>query len=390
MSFELPITEAEVLALRWSLDRQADGTVLLCRGRDSVGNAWDYGNCMKRGEQLLCTYDSGDQECLSIRFVNLRQLFHVDLAAKAATGSSIRPQFRSDDGFLVCSSEVEDDAFRHYLLSQPEGHCFVCRGRDRVGDEWSSGLCQKQGSRLLFLYDDGSREALSIMCITFRQLIQLQVGFAGVSQGLPQQPRPGVAVIAHGFSPETGPDYLLIDRLASLARSRGLHVVIPDFRSSYPYVSLWEGHQERVRMLKSVLLRLRGAPFITLVGHSQGGRAAANVCNDYEVLSMSVRGCIMLGSEDPVELEAMRPMVPDLTIVHAEGDGIISAHHLRRRAALWGVPYIELKSEEACSAKDAWGDDIGHDFLAPDLFPTVLMIYAQFIERCAAMTSYMM
>jgi len=390
MGFECPTAVEDVFALRERIRALEDGMTLRCRGRDAVGDAWDYGHCTKQGECLTCTYISGDQEFLLVSKVNLRLLLQVEFPTFSA---GMEGTFVNDAGAGIPEAgffqpSVEDgslQALRAHLRSVPDGTCLACRGRNSFTDRWDYGYCVKDQERLHFFYDSGDREVLCIQAVRFNTLVQVVVPSAfqpaleAPLSGTPQ----GFAVIAHGFSPECGPDYRLIKRLAATARSRGLHVVIPDFRQTYS-LCLGAGRHERIRMLKAELMGCRGASFIALVGHSQGGRASANVCTDAEVLALPLRGCMMLGAEDPMELGELRPMVPDLSIVHAAGDGIISSKYLLKRAEAWHVPFIELKSEAPESTKDPDGDDINHGFLAADLMPVVEQIYGNFLDRCAA------
>jgi len=198
-------------------------------------------------------------------------------------------------------------------------------------------------------------------------------------------------VIAHGYSPEDGPDYRLINVLARVASDRGFRVIVPDFRCTYRFNSRAKGREERVRILKSELLRVVDAPFVALTGHSQGGRASAHVCTDCEVIALPIRGCLMLGSEDPAELGSGRPLphLPNhcVRIVHATGDGVIGIRALRKRATTWGAQFDELHSDIAAkSEKDTWGDDVNHDFLAADLLPRVMEIYNEFLDGCDGLT----
>lgn len=399
MSFVQPTSRSGLLAVREKLLALSDGTSLRCIGRDRTSDPWDSGLCMKQGEQLHFQYSSGDIEVLPISWINFRTLVHVDFGdaeesgrasggaaagAWASLGSpSPSEQGRGREGdavdahFQQTPSVEEVAALRAHLLGLPNASCFQCRGRDRVDEAWSYGLCVKHGKRLLFSYDDGGREDFGIEKVNFKDLVQLQTRPPAVPGGT------GVAVIAHGFCPESGPDYQLVIALARAARDRGWLVVVPDFRPSYE-LETRAGRAARVSILADAILEhSAGVDFIALAGHSQGGRASANVCFEQRVAALPIRGCLMFGSEDPAELGSRPPPVPHVRIAHAAGDGVISAEALRCRAQLWGVPFAELRSRTAPERgrKDAFGDDINHDFLT-DLLPKAVWLFSDFLDAC--------
>ena len=144
---------------------------------------------------------------------------------------------------------------------------------------------------------------------------------------------------------------------------------MPDFRATYAY-GTQRGRSERVKAIyEELLCSARTAERVALVGHSQGGAASAHACVDRVVAAANVKGLLMLGSENPCTMDGMdwRPCVRHLQLVHAVGDAVIGLGDIRRVAARWDAPLVELTSNVKHGSVDCWGDDVHHDFLAKDL-----------------------
>merc|ERR1712137_1126942 len=102
--------------------------------------------------------------------------------------------------------------------------------------------------------------------------------------------------------------------------------------------------------------------------------------------AIPIRGLLMLGSENPLWLDGMdwRPPVPQLRLVHAIGDKVISINDIRSLAEHWNLQMDELTSTVAGGARDAFGDDINHEFIAKDLIQQAVSIFSDFLDTCAA------
>lgn len=288
---------------------------------------------------------------------------------------------------------------RRQLSRLPDGAVLVCRGRDNLdveetAEEWDYGFCQKRGADLFFAYASGDAECFSIGGVNFVHLVHLALRSPAVIQeNAPamtrQQP---VLVLAHGWSPQVGPRYPLIQRMEAHALRKGWKVIVPDFRPAYAHGEP-RARAERVKMLCEELIVLLGrdgchhgsAPSLALVGHSQGGAAVASCCTDKVCRALDIRGVLMLGPEDPTFHDRMnwKPPVRHVEIVHAVDDDTISIQSIRRLAKHWHCPMVELFSPATPKgAVTASGDDVHHDFLANDLMKRALQVFDQFLEKC--------
>lgn len=293
-----------------------------------------------------------------------------------------------NDEFLEITTADEVAALRQQVEDFDDGVMLACRGRDSLADDWDYGYCTKLGCRLYFHYCSGDMESFRISYVNFRKLVQLALRspdqqIVPVLDMGPQHVR-GVIIIAHGWSPDGGPNYPLIRKLEAQAKFRGWGVTVPDFRPAYEH-SKTRSRAERVVILYEELLCMQPPPpFVAFVGHSQGGAAAAYACTDRLCAAWDVRGLLMIGSENPLSLDNMdwRPKVPNLHILHATGDNVIPCESLRRCAEQWGCQFTELSSSIPEGAKDRWGDDINHDFLAPDLIRGVTLHFNAFLDGC--------
>eukprot|EP00658_Telonema_sp_P-2_P064676 TRINITY_DN5383_c0_g1_i1.p1 TRINITY_DN5383_c0_g1~~TRINITY_DN5383_c0_g1_i1.p1 ORF type:complete len:341 (+),score=59.47 TRINITY_DN5383_c0_g1_i1:198-1220(+) len=287
------------------------------------------------------------------------------------------------DEYHIPATQQEETALKAHLHTLPNGACLPCRGRDIAGTEltkWDYGYLVKRGSRLFFLYESGDMENFRIDWINFSELVHLARRRHPESMPSPPEslgPTGNVVLLAHGFSEEDGPNYALIRTLEHAAEQLGWRAIVPDFRGTYAYGSA-RGRSERVRAIYEELLCLEPpAKRVVLVGHSQGGAAAAHACTDRVVSAQRVRGLMMLGSESPMSHDGMdwTPQCEQIHIVHALGDNVIGVDELRRCAAAWQAQMTELESTVPKGAADCWGDDINHDFLAKDLMVRVVELF---------------
>jgi hypothetical protein len=221
-------------------------------------------------------------------------------------------------------------AIKTWLYSLADGQAFACRGRDYElssilvalrGEDagaleaplspnftgWEHGVGIKM-KRAIFLlweakvekHDIGSLDLISLLHICGQTPSNLPI-----SPPLPAvcSPKPIVVILCHGFSPELGPSYPLLITLCHFLTSLGYPVMQPDFTGTYAYGAA-RGRSERVCVVLESLLHARSRypdHSVVLIGHSQGGAAAAQACRRSVVPDGRVRGLVMLGSESARE-----------------------------------------------------------------------------------------
>lgn len=281
---------------------------------------------------------------------------------------------------------------RRQLEQLENGVSVPCRGRDFVDQDWDYGFCTKQGAWLCFEYISGDKEKFLIRGVDFFQLVHLALSNVMLcgSSAISTENKP-IVVLAHGWSPEVGPNYPLIHRLEQCAHEKGWKVIVPDFRPTYKHGER-RARSERVNVLYEELLVLLSsfkqtvAPSrLVLVGHSQGGAAVAKACTRKVCSSLEIRGVLMLAPEDPTCHDRMdwRPEVSNLEIVHSVGDATIDIDPIRRLAKKWQCDFTELSSHNIPKGKQtSYGDDIHHDFLSDDLMKCAIQRFGLFLDKC--------
>ena len=121
-----------------------------------------------------------------------------------------------------------------------------------------------------------------------------------------------------------------------------------------------------------------------MVGHSQGGAAAALACDERVVAACSIKGLLMVGSESPLEMDGMRwvPPVPLVRLVHADKDAVVSPNMIRQVAQRWNAPLDVLASELQAPSAHYNEDDIAHDFMTKSLIEQLAAIFTSFLKEC--------
>eukprot|EP00457_Paulinella_chromatophora_P011139 gb/GEZN01011265.1/.p1 GENE.gb/GEZN01011265.1/~~gb/GEZN01011265.1/.p1 ORF type:complete len:358 (+),score=27.46 gb/GEZN01011265.1/:64-1137(+) len=298
---------------------------------------------------------------------------------------------------------------KEQLHAVRDGVRFAVRGRDygplrrddagmpsRLFSKWEYGVAQKMGQRLHFLWRDGETEDFLIDGIDYIHLIHFRLSGPPIESkhsarsvmGTTAVSTDNFVVIAHGYSPQPGPNYPLIRTLERVARKAGWSVVVPDFRPTYEFQSQ-RSRAERSRILTEELLCItaRYRPKqVVLVGHSQGGAAVAQVCTQRTVAAAQVKGVLMLGAESPAAFDKQlwRPHASHVLLVHAAGDRVIHPCSSESLAKHWGVPFVCLENVVAAGTCDAYGDDICHDFLSSELMSGVVSQFEDFLSQCSA------
>lgn len=280
--------------------------------------------------------------------------------------------------------EIDSDKLRKFLSNLKQGAMLLCRGRDTISDDWDYGIATKSGERLFIHYESNDAESIRTDCISSK-LVEFVQSFPTKKA---KSATKGVIILSHGWSPQVGPNYPLINALRTIGNSEGFEVIVPDFNKQIHQYTTNQvrSRAERVKVIYEELLSLdpsfnRQVPII-LVGHSQGGAASATACTDKLCKSRNICGLLMLGSENPISLDKMNwvPQVENMKIIHATGDNVISIESLRKCAQKWNCEFKELTSTAV--GKDKWGDDINHDFLAKDLMRDVKIEFRNFIRQC--------
>lgn len=204
----------------------------------------------------------------------------------------------AESSFFEPANDGEATEVRAWAHGLSDGALFPVRGRDLLNPEtleselgpWEYGIALKYKRRLLLLWPTAVESCL-IDGVNF--VAQLHVTLLQppviTGEAIPCA-EINLLALAHGFSPEDGPHYALCSALQDLVRAvGGWTLVVPDFRPSYAFGPA-RGRSERVRLLQEeILLTLVGhsaAGFprparVVLVGHSQGGAAAAQLCSRY-------------------------------------------------------------------------------------------------------------
>lgn len=281
-------------------------------------------------------------------------------------------------------AQINSDNLRLFLSNLSEGVMLLCRGRDTTSDDWDYGIATKSGERLFIHYE--SNDAESIRCDSISsKLVEFVQSYPTKKM---KSTTKGVIILSHGWSPQVGPNYPLINALRHIGVTEGFEVIVPDFKSQIHQYTTNQARSraERVKVIYEEMLCLDSSidyqvPII-LVGHSQGGAASATACTDKLCKTRNICGLLMLGSENPISLDKMNwiPQVENVKIIHATGDNVIGIESLRKCAQKWNCDFKELTSTAV--GKDKWGDDINHDFLAKDLMRDVKIEFQKFIRQC--------
>eukprot|EP01038_Epipyxis_sp_PR26KG_P007674 gene7674-10443_t len=291
--------------------------------------------------------------------------------------------------------------------------------------EWEYGIAVKF-ERVLFLlwpekverYSIGSIDYINLLHFAAysseceESLIEIQHNSKSIEAAIDNS---DTIILCHGFSPEQGPNYPLIKLLIVWLlgfQNKRWNVIIPDFRSTYKYGSA-RGRSERCKVILEEIIALRPQNSnIVLIGHSQGGAAAAQCCSEKVVKGGNIKGLIMIGSESPIEklpnqfdyedndnnnrnnnnnnndlihLDRPRALDPNqIMLIHSDKDRVISHLQIQQLSEFWGgVPYFNLvtnskaENELYCD----WADDVQHDFMALDLLPNLLHLINNFLTN---------
>lgn len=301
-----------------------------------------------------------------------------------------------EDRYFVPVSADDVNGVCSCLESMVDGTVIACRGRNLIAgptwgsfiveDVWAYGVCVLQKGRCFYLWDDGTLESWEIRQVDHRRLVHyaLERGTAMIpSSRLPAPSRDKVVILSHGYSPERGPDYALIRALEVAAMRLGWTVVVPNFLDSYKFGSS-RGRSERTKLIYEELLCLPHKPRLcVLVGHSQGGAASAVACTDRVVQAMNIQGLLLVGSEGAGRDGVLKRPIPSIVrILHSVNDGVVAFEELQRLGSHWGVPLLAAESAVARNSKDAWGDDVHHDFLSKDLMSLACEYLREFLRDC--------
>jgi pimeloyl-ACP methyl ester carboxylesterase len=246
--------------------------------------------------------------------------------------SPLSPLWPPHAGSVFACPQTPDEAaqVKRWLYGLSDGQLFACRGRDYEAKQllaalrgdgpdepevlppprlssWEYGVGIKSNRAVYLLWgpkvekhEIGSLDLLSLLHVGGEPVISsvdLQEAPAAAA------PKRAVVILCHGFSPETGPSYPLIVILRNLLTDEGYQVIVPDFRDTYAYGAA-RGRSERVCLVLESVLRARSHfpdLCVVLMGHSQGGAAAAQACRRGVVADGCVRGLVMLGSESARE-----------------------------------------------------------------------------------------
>lgn len=158
---------------------------------------------------------------------------------------------------------------RDFVNQMPDGSFCEVVARDRLEGvdftPWIYGLALKVKRRLVLLFDT-TTESWNIDGIDYYHLVKILAVSENASALINDalrvletiQPtiRPALkkdrtlVIVAHGFSPDTGPDYPLMHILSHALRSDGYSVTLPDFR-----------YRKRLQLLDLILLISRNRYF---------------------------------------------------------------------------------------------------------------------------------
>ncbi len=291
-------------------------------------------------------------------------------------------------------------ALREFLEELPDGSTLPCRGRDlvlvnskpwrvEVPETWDLGVCVLQKQRAYFIWEGLERtEDFDITNVDLVRLVQFVLkrdDALSLSRSLVMvPPATKLMVLAHGFSPDCGPDYALIHNLAGVGRRLGWRVLVPNFLESYE-LGRHRGRSERVRAIYEELLCLEERPeYVCLVGHSQGGACSALAATDRIVERLNVRGLMMIGSESPAVMDGATwaPTCRVLDVLHAEADSVVCFPDAEKTCLVFQTPVIKAVTHVRSGMTDAHGDDISHDFLSRDLLRVACQTLTQFLAKC--------
>jgi pimeloyl-ACP methyl ester carboxylesterase len=221
---------------------------------------------------------------------------------------------------------------RNWIYSLDDGQLFACRGRDFTTDsmmvvlqsdhleeresacqmqltQWEYGVGLKMNRSVFLLWqekvekhDIGSLDLVSLLHVCGRADTSPPL-YGGVGALHSAPCKKAVIILCHGFSPDVGPRYPLIIILNKFFAHLGYAVVQPNFTDTYAYGPA-RGRSERACVVLEALLHVRSrfpdSP-VVLIGHSQGGAAAAQACRRSVVADGNIRGLVMIGSESPRE-----------------------------------------------------------------------------------------
>lgn len=144
------------------------------------------------------------------------------------------------------ATREEIDQIVEWCQTLPNGSIIYVRGRDllRAVDtclfigfkDWDYGFAVKtDGDSVFFLWPD-QVERFRIREINFFEQLHFQCSHEEIAPASPAAvDSPAAVLLCHGFCPEHGPDYPLINVISMLLKSVGYTVIVPDFRSRYGY-----------------------------------------------------------------------------------------------------------------------------------------------------------
>ena len=277
--------------------------------------------------------------------------------APSTIATPLSPLWPPHENSLFVLPKTSDEAaeVKRWLYDLQDGHIFACRGRDYQPNamlralreensepidgslhpqftDWDYGIGIKK-ARCVFLLWREKVEKHDVGGLDLVSLLHICGHHAPPQPTRPEEPaaaatKQTVVILCHGYSPDSGPSYPLLIILKNLLTQMRYEVILPDFRDTYAYGAA-RGRSERVCVVLEALLRARSQfPHcdVVLVGHSQGGAAAAQACRRSVVAHGCVRGLVMLGSESA--RERIRP--PELAF-----GGDDQENHV-------AVPFVEI------------------------------------------------
>lgn len=265
-----------------------------------------------------------------------------------ATISPLSPLWppSAHSAFICPQTSEEASEIKKWLYGLRDGQAFACRGRDyklnsmldalhatdrdandaletcappHVTD-WEYGVGIKMNRAVFLLWetkvekhDIGTVDLITLLHVCGRTVSDPPIHISPSVAPAVCSANPVVIILCHGFSPDHGPSYPLLILLKDVLTARGHHVILPDFTVTYAYGSA-RGRSERVCIVLESVLRSRSQfpnSCVVLIGHSQGGAAAAQACRRSVVCDGCIRGLVMLGSESARERISPPEWIPN-------------------------------------------------------------------------------
>ncbi len=277
--------------------------------------------------------------------------------ALSTIATPLSPLWPPHENSLFVCPKTSDEAgeVKRWLYDLQDGQMFACRGRDyelramlrALREDNAEALAESLQPQFTdWEYGVGIKKSRSVFLLWGKKVEKHDVGSLDLVSllhicGQPPPPpqtrreepaaaetKQAVVILCHGYSPDCGPGYPLLIILKNLLTQMRFTVILPDFRDTYAYGAS-RGRSERVCVVLEALLRAR-SQFpdcgVVLVGHSQGGAAAAQACRRSVVAHGCIQGLVMLGSESA--RERIRP--PEFAF-----DGEDHENHV-------AVPFVEI------------------------------------------------